>query len=281
LTARFRVVTDSTADVLPEWRERYGIEVVPLNVFFDGQSFKDRVDLSDEEFFARLKAANRLPKTSAPAPGEFAAVYERLSRECDGVISIHLGGNLSGTVESARVGAQAVEGFPVHVVDSRSLTICVGFLCRVAAESPSLEEALLRVSERVPRLRILALLDTLRYLEMGGRINRAQAMIGSVLDVKPIMGVSDGQIRPLDRVRTRRRAISRLVELFDQDLPAEHVAVMHAQAPAEAEELRRRVLQERTAGEVEISQIGPVLGTHIGPGAVGIAYVKAAVSAPS
>jgi DegV family protein with EDD domain len=275
LAARFRVVTDSTADVLPEWRERYGIEVVPLNVVFDDRSFKDRVDLSDDEFFARLKAATRLPKTSAPAPGEFAAVYERLSRECDGVISIHLGGNLSGTVESARLGAQALEGFPVHVVDSRSLTICVGFLCRVAAESPSLEEALRRVEERVPRLRILALLDTLRYLEMGGRINRAQAMIGSVLDLKPIMGVADGQIRPLDRVRTRRKAIARLVELFRQDLPAEQVAVVHAQAPEDAEELRGRLLGEWDDLDVEISQIGPVLGTHIGPGAVGIAYVRA------
>jgi DegV family protein with EDD domain len=110
---------------------------------------------------------------------------------------------------------------------------------------------------------------------MGGRINRAQAMIGSVLDVKPIMGVSEGQIRPLDRVRTRRRALGRLVELFRQDRPAEQVAVMHAQAPEEAAELRQRVLAEVEGGEVETSQIGPVLGTHVGPGAVGIAYVKA------
>jgi DegV family protein with EDD domain len=275
LRARFRVVTDSTADVLPEWRDRYGMEVVPLNVVFDNRSFRDRVDLSDEEFFARLKAASRLPTTSAPAPGEFAAVYERLSHECDGVISIHLGGSLSGTVESARLGASTLQGFPVHVVDSESLTICVGFLCRVAAEAPTLEEAVRRVQERVPRLRILALLDTLRYLEMGGRINRAQAMIGSVLDLKPIMGVSEGRIRPLDRVRTRRKALGRLVELFRQDLPVEQVAVMHAQAPEEAAELRSRVKAELDQVDVEISQIGPVLGTHIGPGAVGIAYVRA------
>jgi DegV family protein with EDD domain len=279
LAAPFRVVTDSTADVLPEWRKRYGIEVVPLNVVFDGESFRDRVDLSDDEFFERLRRANRLPKTSAPSPGEFAAVYERLSHECDAVISIHLGGNLSGTVDSARVGAQSVEGFPVHVVDSQSLTICVGFLCRVAAESTTVEEALERVRERVPRLRILALLDTLRYLEMGGRINRAQAMIGGVLDLKPIMGVAGGKISPLDRVRTRRKALDRLVELFRQDLQAEQVAVMHAQAPEEARSLRERVLGEVPGLAVETSQIGPVLGTHIGPGAVGIAYVKAAPSA--
>jgi DegV family protein with EDD domain len=275
LTARFRVVTDSTADVLPEWRDRYGIEVVPLNVVFGNESFRDRVDLSDEEFFARLKVASKLPKTSAPAPGEFAAVYERLSHECDGIISIHLGGSLSGTIESARLAASTLEGFPITVVDSESLTICVGFLCRVAAEAPTLEEAVRRVQERVPGLRILALLDTLRYLEMGGRINRAQAMLGSVLDVKPIMGVSEGRIRPLDRVRTRRKALARLVELFRQDLPVEQVAVMHAQAPEEAEDLRARVQAELDGVSVVTSQIGPVLGTHIGPGAVGIAYVKA------
>jgi DegV family protein with EDD domain len=276
-------VTDSTADVPAEWRDRYGIEVVPLTVHFGEQSFRDRVDLSDEDFFARLAGASRLPKTAAPAPGEFAAVYERLSHECDGVVSIHLGGNLSGTVQSATVGASQLEGFPVHVVDSESLTICVAFLCRVAAEAPTLEEAVRRVTERIPRLRILALLDTLRYLEMGGRINRAQAMIGSVLDLKPVMGVSEGRISPLDRVRTRRKALGRLVELFRQDLPVEQVAVMHAQAPEEAAELRARVLAEldgqAAPPEVEVSQIGPVLGTHVGPGAVGIAYVKAAAPA--
>jgi DegV family protein with EDD domain len=275
LNSRFRVVTDSTADVLPGWRERYGIEVVPLKVMFGSQTFRDRVDISDEEFFARLQAAGSLPTTSAPSPGDFAAVYERLSRECDAVISIHLGGNLSATVESARLGAQSVEGFPVHVVDSRSVTICVGFLCQVAAESASVAEALKRVEERIPRQRILALLDTLRYLEMGGRINRAQAVIGSVLDLKPILGVAGGEIKPLDRVRTRRKAMTRLVELFEQDLPVERVAVMHAQAPAEAEQLRQGLSTVLEGVEVETAQVGPVLGTHIGPGAVGLAYLRA------
>jgi len=194
VSRRFRVVTDSTSDVPPAWRERFGIEVVPLTVVFGNESFRDRVDLSHDEFFSRLRGASKLPTTSAPAPGDFATVYERLSRECDGVISIHLGGNLSGTVDSARLGAQAVDGFPVHVVDSRSVTMCVGFLCRLAAESTSLEEAVQRVEERVPRLRILALLDTLRYLEMGGRVTHAQALVGTVLDVKPIMGVAEGRI---------------------------------------------------------------------------------------
>ena len=199
MPGRFRVITDSTSDVPPAWRERYGIEVVPLRVQFGEESFRDGVDLTADEFFTRLSRADRLPTTSAPSPGDFAAVYERLSRECDGVVSIHISGDLSGTVEAARVGATSVEGFPVHVVDSRSLTVCVAFLCRAAAEADTLEEAVRRVEERVPRQRILALLDTLRYLEMGGRIGRARAVMGAVLDLKPILGVTDGRVVSLDR----------------------------------------------------------------------------------
>ncbi len=278
MPGRFRVVTDSTSDVPEAWCERYRIEVVPLRVLFGEESFRDRVDLSVDEFFDRLRQADRLPTTSAPSPGDFAAVYERLSRECDGVVSIHISGELSGTAEAARVGARSVEGFPVHVVDSRCLTICVAYLCRVAAEAPSLEEAVRRVEERVPRQRILALLDTLRYLEMGGRIGRARALLGTMLDLKPILGMADGRVVPLDRVRTRRKAIPRLVELLRRDLPVERLAVMHAQAPEDAEAIRSELATELADAdvEVEIGEIGAVLGTHVGPGAVGLTYLKRA-----
>ena len=276
MTGRFRVVTDSTSDVPPEWCERYGIEVVPLRVLFGSESFRDRVDLSTDQFFIRLAQAEQLPTTSAPAPGDFATVYERLSRECDGLVSVHISGDLSGTVGAARVAAESLRGFPVHVIDSRCLTVCVAFLCRVAAEAPSLEAAVGMVEERVPRQRILALLDTLKYLEMGGRIGRAQAMLGSVLDVKPILGVHDGRVEALDRVRTRNKAIPRLAEMLRRDLPVERLAVMHAQAPEDAERLRARLAEELPDVEVETGEIGAVLGTHVGPGAVGLAYIKRA-----
>jgi DegV family protein with EDD domain len=271
---RFRVVTDSTSDVPAAWCERYGIEVVPLRVLFGEESFRDRVDLSVDQFFDRLRQADRLPTTSAPSPGDFATVYERLRHECDGVVSIHLSGELSATVEAARVGARSVEGFPVHVIDSRCITICVAYLCRVAAEAPSLEEAVRRVEERVPRQRILALLDTLRYLEMGGRIGRARALLGTMLDLKPILGVTEGRVEPLDRVRTRRKAIPRMVELLRRDLPVERLAVMHAQAPEDAERIRAELAAELPDVEVEVGEIGAVLGTHVGPGAVGLTYLK-------
>jgi fatty acid kinase fatty acid binding subunit len=270
----FRVVTDSTADVPAEWIERYRIEVVPLKVLFGNESFRDRVDLTDEEFFARLATSTKLPTTSAPSPGDFATVYQRLSQECDGVISIHIGAQLSGTAEAARNGATYVEGFPVHVVDSRSVTMAIAFLCQVAAEAATLDEALARVTERVPKARIIALLDTLKYLEMGGRIGRAQALIGSALDFKPILGVAGDEVKPLDRVRTRSRAVARMIELLRQDYPVERVAVMHAQAPEEAERVRAEVAGELDGIDVATGQIGPVLGTYAGPRALGFAYLK-------
>src|ERR1700752_102987 len=180
MTRPFAVVTDSTADLPDSWREQYGIEVVPLKVLFGEESFRDRVDLNDQEFFERLASSSRLPTPSAPSPGEFAAMYERLAGQYAGCVSIHIGAQLSATAEAARVGAQAVDGFTVNVIDSETVSMPIAFLCRVAAGCATLEEATQAVQERVPRCRVLALLDTLRYLEMGGRVSRAQALIGSM-----------------------------------------------------------------------------------------------------
>lgn len=271
---RFAVVTDSTADLPDEWRDRYGIDVVPLRVNFGTDSFRDGVDMDNAQFFERLATANRLPTTSAPSPGEFAAVYERLARDHDGCISIHIGTQLSATAEAARVGAQHMDGFPVTVVDSETVTMPIAFLCRVAAEAGTLDEAVSAVRQRVPNCRILALLDTLRYLEMGGRIGRAQAAIGTMLDLKPLLMVKDREIAPVDRVRTKKRAIQRMIELFRNDLAVEHVAVMHAQSPEEAEEIAGEVGRSLPGLEVPIGRIGAVLGTHTGPKAVGLVYIK-------
>ena len=183
----FAVVTDSTADLPDEWRDRYDIEVVPLKVLFGSESFRDRIDMTDEEFFKRLASATKLPTTSAPSPGEFAEVFTRLAKDHEGCISIHIGAQLSATAEAARVGAQSVDGFKVNVIDSETVTFPMAFLCRIAAECESLEEATAAVKERVPKCRVLALLDTLRYIEMGGRVSRAQAMIGTMLDLKPLL----------------------------------------------------------------------------------------------
>ena len=270
----FAVVTDSTADLPREWRERYGIEVVPLKVLFGKETFRDGVDMNNEEFFRRLAASTSLPTTSAPSPGEFADVYRRLARDHDGCISIHIGAQLSATAEAARVGASSVDGFKVEVVDSQTVSMPVAFLCRVAAEYETLEAATAAVRPRVPKTRVLALLDTLRYLEMGGRLSRAQAMIGTMLDLKPLLLVANAEIKPVDRVRTRSRAIPRMVDYFKGDLPVEHMAVMHAQAADEAEQIADALRRDLPGREVTVGQIGCVLGTHTGPKALGLVYLK-------
>jgi DegV family protein with EDD domain len=275
LKRSFAVVTDSTADLPDAWRDRHGIEVVPLKVLFGEETFRDGVDLNNEEFFRRLATATRLPTTSAPSPGEFAEVYERLAKDNEGCISIHIGGQLSATAEAARVGAQSVEGFKVEVIDSGIVTMPMAFLCRIAAESSSLAEATAAVEQRVPKCRVLALLDTLRYIEMGGRVSRAQAMIGTMLDLKPLLFVAGGeQVKAVDRVRTRSRAIPRMIEFLKADLPVEHVAVMHAQVPEEAERIAADLRKQFPDLEVPIGQIGSVLGTHTGPKALGLVYIK-------
>ena len=267
-------MTDSTADLPDDWRDRYGVEVVPLKVLFGQESFRDRVDMTDEEFFSRLAASTTLPTTSAPSPGEFAEVYRRLALVNEGCISIHIGAQLSATAEAARVGASSVDGFKVNVIDSQTVSMPIAFLCRIAAECTTLEEATAAVEQRIAKCRVLALLDTLRYLEMGGRLGRAQAMIGTMLDLKPLLLVADREIKPVDRVRTRSRAIPRMVEFFKTELPVEHMAVMHAQAADEAERVAGELRGEFPGREVTVGQIGCVLGTHTGPKAMGIVYIK-------
>lgn len=274
MSRSFAVVTDSTADLPDEWRSHYAIEVVPLKVLFGQETFRDRVDMTDEEFFKRLAASTTLPTTSAPSPGEFADVYRKVSRDYEGCISIHIGAQLSATAEAARIGASSVEGFRVEVVDSETVSMPIAFLCRIAAECPTLDDAVAATKERVPKARVLALLDTLRYLEMGGRLSRAQAMIGTMLDLKPLLLVADREITPVDRVRTRKRAMTRMVEFFKREEPVEHVAVMHAQAPEDAERIAAELRAESPSREVTVGQIGCVLGTHTGPRALGIVYLK-------
>ena len=276
MSRNFAVVTDSTADLPDEWRRRYAIEVVPLKVLFGKETFRDRVDMTDEEFFNRLSTATRLPTTSAPSPGEFAEVYQRLSRDYESCISIHIGANLSATAEAARVGASSVDGFTVKVVDSETVSMPVAFLSRIAAESATLDAAEAAVRQRVPKTRVLALLDTLRYLEMGGRISRVQAMMGTMLDLKPLLLVAppEREIKAVDRVRTRSRAMGRMIEFFKNEGSVEHVAVMHAQAPADAERIAAELRGDSPDREVTVGQIGSVLGTHTGPKALGIVYIK-------
>ncbi len=275
--SQVRIVTDSVSDIPSAMREALGIAMVPAVVIIDGVSYRDRVELSSAEFYRRLAESRELPTTSQPPVGEFEKVYRQLARETDEIISIHIPAALSGTIRSAQAAAAMIEDARVTIVDSTQISMALGWLvilaARAAREGRSRDEILALVEETIPRLRLVAVLDTLEYARRGGRIGRAAAMMGTMLRVKPLIGVRDSEVVPLENVRTMRRAIARLLEMVSAWAPFQEAAVIHAAAPELAEEVRQRLGRFHPLEAVPVVEAGPVLGTHAGPGAVGIACV--------
>jgi DegV family protein with EDD domain len=274
-----RVVTDSTADLPPALAEELDIEVVPLLVIFGEEQFLDGVNLSSEEFFERLERSSTPPHTSQPPPAAFQEVYEQLARKTDRIVSIHLSGKLSGTLDSARTGAQGLgQSCRVELVDSRSVSMGLGMAvlaaARAAREGADLEEAAQAARSVSDRLRIAVVLDTLEYLRRGGRIGRAQSLLGSLLHIKPILTLQDGEAHPLARARTREKALERVYELAISERDIQEVAVMQATTPEDAERLAARVVAERPHIPVHVGRLGPVIAVHGGPGIVGMAAVE-------
>ncbi len=274
-----RIVTDSTADLPQAITSDLNIEVVPLKIHWEDTTYLDGVDLHPEEFFEKLPSAVSLPTTSQPTPGEFESVYRRLS-EAEGIVSIHLSGKLSGTIQSAELAQREVRDGPdIVIVDSLAASLGLGLVAIAAAEAArdgaSLSEVAALARSLVSRVHIVFLVDTLKYLEKGGRIGKAQAFLGTLLSVKPILTVRDGEVHPLERVRTMGRAMDRFTDLLASFPNPERQAVMHTTSPTEAEALARRLKPRSPDRDVLVSRIGPVLGTYLGPGAIGAVVIEA------
>jgi DegV family protein with EDD domain len=274
-----RIVTDSTADLTPEQQRAAGITVVPLNVHFGDEVFRDHVDLSTDEFFRRLKASPQLPRTSQPSVGAFEEAYRRLRQGGDEIVSVHLSSKVSGTYNSALMAAQSVGEGKIDVVDSLSTSMALGFMALEGAKLASAGRDRQAVAQclqsLVPRARVICVVDTLTYLERGGRIGKARALLGSLLNVKPILQLKDGEVVPLGRARGRPQALSRLVELLERDGKVSQLAIMHGAAQADAEQLRARVAPRYPGVDIQLTEIGAVLGTHTGPGVIGFTYLVA------
>lgn len=276
---RIRVVTDSMSDLPAELAGELGIESIPGLVNFGGQVFRDRIDLSADEFFERLEREPRPPGTSQSPPAAFEEVYERLAAGgAEGIVSIHIAKQLSGTFNSAWTAAQAFEErLPIAVLDSGSVAMALGWAvvlaARAAAEGASLDEVAATAEGAFPRLRLWATLDTLEYLRRGGRIGAAQALLGAVLKVKPMITVQDGSVQPLERVRTRQRAVGRLVEIAQAEAPFQELAILHTRDPEGAAKLADRLAHLHPREKMVITEIGPVVATHAGPRALGLCAV--------
>lgn len=274
-----RIVTDSTADLSPEQHKTASIAVVPLNVHFGDEVFRDRVDLSGAEFFRKLKASAQLPRTSQPSIGVFEEMFRSLTEGGDEVVAVLLSGKVSGTYNAALMAAQSVGGERIEVIDSLSASMALGFLALEGASKAAAGADRRAVADHVrslvPKAKILCAIDTLTYLERGGRIGKARALVGSLLNFKPLITLRDGEVVPLGRARGRPQMLDRLVEMLRRDGPVTRMAVLHGAAEAEADHLRTRIAPEYPEVDVIVTEIGPVLGTHTGPGVIGITYLTA------
>lgn len=274
-----RIVTDSTADLPPALARELNITVVPLIVRFGEETYRDGVDLTTEAFYQRLAESATFPSTSQPSVGDFLSVYERLARDTDQVLSVHISSKLSGTVNSALQASKELEGrCRIEVMDSAQASMTLGMVATAAAREAAggspLETVRTVAEEACARMRLYCLLDTLEYLKMGGRIGRVQAFLGSLLSIKPIISVQDGLVVPMDRPRTRARGLDRLVELAQELAPLSEAWVCFSTTPDEAQELAQRVSPLVSTGKVGLTQLGPVLGSHLGPGALGLTTMR-------
>ncbi|RLC84800.1 MAG: DegV family protein [Chloroflexi bacterium] len=277
------LVTDSTAYLPPERVRQYGVYVVPLYLHFGEKTYRDGVDLDADTFYRLLKSAPRLPTTSQPSTGDFLQLYRHLSLEADAIISIHISSGISGTVASALAARQVLLGEmqsppQIYVVDSRitscGLALLVSAASRAIAGGKPAVEVVREVEDLASRLFTVFVVDTLEYLHKGGRIGGAAALVGSVLQVKPLLYFRDGRIDVLEKARTAKRAKRRMLEIVAERADGRpiHAAIVHAQAPEEAERIRRYLADHFDCRELFSVEFSPAIATHVGPGTVGVAF---------
>jgi DegV family protein with EDD domain len=275
------VVTDSSSDLGPDDIEGLDAEIVPLTIRFGEEEFTDGVDLSVEQFYERMAASDELPQTACPSPGAFAAAFHRAEEAgATGVLCITISGDLSNTLQSAQTAADGYDGaVPVRVVDSRSVSAGLGTLVLEAARSAQggadLDEVAALVDGMIPRTRVLATLNTLENLIKGGRIGGAKAMIGSLLSIKPVVDITGGTVEEAGRARTRKRAMHLLYERMTSAGPIEHVAVMHGLA-TDVQDFLDLIAPTVSRAKVRLGILGAVIGSHGGPGIIGVAWVSGA-----
>ncbi|MBT8215597.1 MAG: DegV family protein, partial [Acidimicrobiia bacterium] len=266
------IVTDSSADLSPAVAEEHKIEIVPLTIRFGDEEFVDRQDLSAEGFWERLSRSDTLPSTAAPSVGAFGAAYQRLADTgADGVVAVTISQDLSGTFQSASLAAEDAP-LPVRVIDSRTASIPLGLTAIAAADASRLGASLDDVEQAVARAHpdLLATLDTLEYLQKGGRIGAAQAFFGGLLNVKPLITFTDGAVAAAGRVRTRRKALAALLDWISEQETMTRLGVVHGNAP-DIDDFLYQVRERAPEIEPLVALAGPVIGTHAGPGVVGIA----------
>ena len=274
-----KIVTDSASGITQEVGRQHGITVVPLYVHFGTETFRDGVDIRPSDFFSRLKSSPQLPTTSQPSAGDFLEVYKSLTADGSEVVSVHLSNKLSGTVVSACTARDMLPGARIHVVDTQFIAaaqeLMVMEAVRMAAAGQDAEAILARLNKLIAGFHFYLTLETLEYLEKGGRIGKAAALLGTALQMKPIVEIRDGAVEAAGRVRSKSKAVAQMLELVKQGTSGRsrvYLGVMHAAALEEARAVETDLVSKLKPVEMTMAEIGPVVAVHTGPGTVGVAF---------
>ena len=278
--ARIRVITDSACDVPEEIAHKLDIDIVSLTIRFGDEEFTDRVDLSPAQFWAKCKKSKTLPETAAPSPGAFQHAYERARVEgCDGVIVLTISAALSATNQSAQLAATTMGNqIPIRIVDTKAVSMAQGLMAievgELALTGASLDELVEHAEALKSKVGVVAMLDTLEHLVKGGRIGGARALLGQVLSVKPLLELKDGVVAEAGRQRTRAKALQAIVDVAKSHTPLRRLALVHGDAQ-DIKATRELVAQIPTEFELILTDMGPVVGTHGGPGIVALCWIEA------
>ncbi len=278
---KIHVVTDSGSDLPKEIKEEYNIHVVPLTIQFGEDIYIDGIELSAEAFYQALKEAPVLPSTCQPSPADFVECYESISKPGEHIISVHLSSELSGTYQSAVLASTMVEDRHIHVLDSKSASIGIGLVAMAVAEAvqngASVEDAVKEGERVIDEIEVYFVVDTLEYLRRNGRIGAASAIVGSLLNIKPVLTLRDGIVTPYDKIRGKSKALKEIFDIFEQYLTAHphhkvRIGITHSDAISEAHIIRDKLVSDCGMKDILIEYIGATIGVHVGPGTVALLW---------
>lgn len=274
-----KIVTDSASDIPPKVAKELGITIVPLYVRFGAEVYRDGVELSTEEFYRKLTSSRTLPTTAVPSPGEFAEVYDGVAEETDEILAIHVASKFSACYDVALKAKEMMKRkCRIEVIDSQSGVMGEGLIviagAKEAQSGANLEQVADTVRKAIPKAHVRVCFDTLEYLRRGGRIGRAQALLGSMLKVNPILGIKDGEAYPFGRERSRAKAIDWLYNFAKSFSNIRELAVEHANTPDEVEALVQRLDVVFPKEHIYVSTVSPVVGTHVGPHVISVAVLE-------
>ncbi len=276
---KIAIVTDSSAYLPPEEQRELDISVIPLWLLWDGENYQDGVDIFPNEFYSRLKESDTLPTSSQPSAQEFANFYRNIGVGTDAIVSVLVSSQISGTIASAQSAAAENQDLNVRIVDSLSSSMGLGLAvlaaARAAKEGKSVDEVVAAAEDMRDRANIIFVVDTLEYLHKGGRISGGKRLLGSALNIKPILHFEEGQIRPLSQARTKRKALNQLLEIVEERLGGKQMqeaGVMDIDSPEEGNVVAEMVRERFNPARIYRTEVSPVVGTHVGPGTVGVAF---------